>query len=116
MGYPKRIDSQSTRGDTYERVSWGVLGIEIILDNPMGIGILRKLPEQMRARGIDFSGNVYTHSGWIDLGLAFGIPKSFIDIRMFYNYLDSSIGETKNALPCFNSFYWYCHARQLSCW
>ena len=73
-GYPVRADGQSVRPNTYERVAWAVVGLQIIATDPVGTGIFRALPEQMRAKNIEFTSSAYTHSAWIDLGLAFGWP------------------------------------------
>lgn len=73
-GYPTRANGESVRPNTYERVAWGVVGFQLIGEHPLGTGIFRALPEQMRAKQIEFTSAVYTHSAWIDLGLAFGVP------------------------------------------
>ena len=73
-GYPKRADGSSVAGNTYERVSWGAVGLRLIADHPLGNGVLRALPSQMRQAGIEFNDAAYTHSAWIDLGLSYGWP------------------------------------------
>lgn len=73
-GYPKRADGSSVAGNTYERVSWAVVGIRLIADHPIGNGVLRDLPSQMRQGNITFNYASYTHSAWIDLGLSYGLP------------------------------------------
>lgn len=84
MGYPTHSDGRSVAGNTYERVAWASVGIQIILDHPIGSGVLRSLPDQMKLKNIDFKSASYTHSAWIDLGLAFGwlgillIPMCFV--------------------------------------
>jgi hypothetical protein len=73
LGFPKRDDGSSVAGNTYERVSWGVVGYKLILMEPLGSGVLRSFPDQVKKLVPEFSGGSYTHSGWIDLGLSFGI-------------------------------------------
>lgn len=73
-GYPKRSDGSSVAGNTYERVSWGVVGLRLIADQPFGNGLLRSLPSQMQQAGIEFNDSAYSHSAWIDLGLSYGWP------------------------------------------
>jgi hypothetical protein len=73
-GYPKRADGSSVAGNTYERVAWGVVGLRLIADQPLGNGVLRALPSQMQQAGIQFNDAAYTHSAWIDLGLSYGWP------------------------------------------
>lgn len=83
MGYPKREDGQIVRGNTYERVAFGTVGVHIILQNPMGSGIFRGLPQQTKFNNVDFAAYVYTHSAWIDLGLAFGLPGLLLMLMCF---------------------------------
>ena len=74
-GYPKREDGTVVAGNTYERVSWATVGLKLIADQPFGNGLFRSLPEQIKKLAPEFNfGIVYTHSAWIDLGLAFGFP------------------------------------------
>lgn len=73
-GYPKRTDGSYVAANTYERVSWGAVGLRIIFYQPLGNGLLRGLPSQMRQVGIEFNDAAYTHSAWIDLGLSYGWP------------------------------------------
>lgn len=79
LGYPKRDDGQTVTVNTYERVAWATAGSRAILQYPAGVGILAypfamhpKRPANMQsAAGIP---GIATHSGWVELGLAFGIP------------------------------------------
>lgn len=79
LGYPKRDDGQIVTSNTYERVAWATAGSRAIIENPLGVGVLSfplaihpnpppQMPIKPGALGIA------THSGWVDLGLAFGIP------------------------------------------
>lgn len=74
FGVPLRSGGTPVAGNTYERVSWGVVGLRLIELQPLGSGTLRSFPIQVRRLVPGFDGAPYTHSGWIDLGLAFGIP------------------------------------------
>jgi len=78
FGYPKHDDGETVKGNTYERVSWAVAGIRLLQSEPFGYGTLRSFPKQMKAMVPDFSGSPYTHSAWIDIGLAFGLPALFM--------------------------------------
>lgn len=79
MGYPKREDGQMVVPNTYERVAWATAGSRAILAYPQGVGVLAypfaKHPQALLeiVRGSDGAG-IATHSGWVELGLAFGIP------------------------------------------
>jgi hypothetical protein len=73
-GLPHRLDGSEVAENTYERVAWAVVGLQLIADYPLGNGLQRALPSQMSQGGIDFNRAAYTHSGWIDLGLSYGLP------------------------------------------
>jgi hypothetical protein len=78
FGFPKRDDGEMVKSNTYERVSWALAGVRLLQSEPFGYGILRSFPRQMKAMIPDFSGSPYTHSAWIDIGLAFGLPALFM--------------------------------------
>ena len=73
-GFPKNESGNVVAYNTYERVSWATAGIKSIPNHPYGVGILI-LPLGLAAQEL-FPGvrPISTHSGWIDLTLAFGIP------------------------------------------
>jgi hypothetical protein len=79
LGYPKRDDGQIVTPNTYERVAWATAGSRAIIQHPAGTGVLSypfamhpnrpaNMPTGQGASGIA------THSGWVELGLAFGVP------------------------------------------
>ncbi len=79
MGYPKREDGEMVTPNTYERVAWAAAGSRAIMAHPQGVGVLAypfakhpQAPKKMAVNG--GIPNIATHSGWVDLGLAFGIP------------------------------------------
>lgn len=71
---PKTESGRSVMGNNYERVAWAVVGIRLIGQHPLGAGVLY-IPFNKLLQ-IDYPGATpfATHSGWIDLGLSFGIP------------------------------------------
>lgn len=73
FGLPKRADGSPVAGNTYERVSWGLVGYRLIWAQPFGSGLLRSFPDQVKKLVPDFNSAAYTHSAWIDLGLSFGV-------------------------------------------
>lgn len=81
--YPKRPDGSSFAGNTYERVALATIGLRIVVDNPVGIGVARVLPYQMDQVGIDYKSAVYTNSAWIDLALNFEWP-SMLYLLLLY--------------------------------
>lgn len=69
---------------TYERVAWAAKGSELILSYPLGYGLLiNSFGSLAKLRWPEANLN-HSHSGWVDLGLAFGIPGLvFILISLF---------------------------------
>ena len=79
LGYPKREDGQTVALNTYERVAWATAGSKAILGYPAGAGVLSfpfaihpKRPPNMPTD--QSTSGIATHSGWVELGLAFGVP------------------------------------------
>ena len=79
MGYPKREDGQVVTTNTYERVAWATAGARAIMAYPQGVGLLahpfakHPLAPPKMAVSLNLPG-IATHSGWVELGLAFGAP------------------------------------------
>lgn len=82
LGYPERADGQPVTANTYERVAWATAGIVAITSYPVGVGVLSRpltMHPNVSARwtaGSTSSNvlNIATHSGWVELGLALGVP------------------------------------------
>ena len=79
MGYPKRDDGHIVTPNTYERVAWAVAGSRAIIAYPQGVGLLAypfaKHPDAPPKMVVSSNiPGIATHSGWVELGLAFGIP------------------------------------------
>jgi len=61
--------------NTYSRFAWGAVGVRLIGQYPLGYGSINQSFNQLQSYA-----NIYhvhagqVHSGWIDFGLAFGIP------------------------------------------
>ena len=79
MGYPKDDDGRVVTVNTYERVAWATAGSRAIIAYPQGVGILSypfaKHPNAPPKMEVSPSApGIATHSAWVELGLAFGIP------------------------------------------
>jgi len=79
MGYPNRDDGQMVVSNNYERVAWATAGLRAIIAYPKGVGVLShpfaRHPNVSSKNQINpISPRLATHSGWVELGLAFGIP------------------------------------------
>lgn len=73
-GFPKNESGNVVAYNTYERMAWATAGVKSLANHPYGVGILA-LPLGLAAQEL-FPGvkPLSTHSGWVDLALAFGIP------------------------------------------
>jgi hypothetical protein len=79
MGYPNRDDGQLVTINTYERVAWAIAGSRAIIAYPQGVGVLdypfSKHPNRPLNMGAGANNKgIATHSAWVELGLAFGLP------------------------------------------
>jgi hypothetical protein len=59
---------------TYERVAWFKEGIKLIPKYPLGFGLIEDSFQYLALKEWPDSDLKHTHSGWVDLALAFGIP------------------------------------------
>jgi hypothetical protein len=78
-GVPMNADGQVVAWNTYERFAWASKGILLIKDYPMGYGTLthQSFPALLKLEGIEIvcpMATCGTHSGWVDFGLAYGVP------------------------------------------
>jgi hypothetical protein len=80
MGYPKNSAGDSVTGNNYERIAWAVAGLRAISLYPQGVGLLvfpYSWHDNDYKNPLDNGPTlppISTHSGWIELGLAFGQP------------------------------------------
>ncbi|MEN9885351.1 MAG: hypothetical protein RLZZ420_2568, partial [Bacteroidota bacterium] len=60
---------------TYERTAWATAGLQYLSQNPLGAGLLGDSLRRIAAKnGVESQSLRFTHSGWIDLTLAIGVP------------------------------------------
>ena len=81
LGYPQSSPGVSVAANTYERISFAVAGITILApENSLGVGILAKPFGILLNAKYPNSGNYITstHSAWVELTLAFGLPALFL--------------------------------------
>ena len=61
--------------NTYSRFSWGAVGVRLISQYPLGYGSINQSFNKLQSyAGIYHEHRGQVHSGWIDFGLAFGVP------------------------------------------
>jgi hypothetical protein len=73
-GYPKTASGQPVYPNNYERAAWATAGIDSLLKNPLGYGMLEHSLGKVIKQSYPEANIRSSHSAWIDLGLAFGIP------------------------------------------
>jgi hypothetical protein len=79
LGYPLNSAGQIVTVNNYERIAWATAGARAIPQNPQGVGVLAypfaKHPNSAKIMLEDrLKPGIATHSGWVELGLAFGLP------------------------------------------
>lgn len=73
--FPKNSLGINVAGNTYERVAWATQGINLIAEYPLGYGsINRSFVGMLNHANVLQELESQTHSGWIDFGLAYGLP------------------------------------------
>lgn len=73
--YPLNNKGESVAVNTYSRVAWATVGLRLIWQYPLGYGSINHSFDGMQdLAGIEHGHKGQTHSGWVDYGLAFGIP------------------------------------------
>jgi hypothetical protein len=61
--------------NTYSRFAWGAVGVRLIGQYPLGYGSINQSFNQLQSYAkIYHEHGGQVHSGWIDFGLAFGVP------------------------------------------
>lgn len=82
LNYPVRASGEGVRGNTYVRFAWATMGLRLINQNPLGIGTnrepFRKILNEMFGVPMQGENPLSTHSGLIDLTLAYGAPFTFL--------------------------------------
>jgi hypothetical protein len=72
---PMNSEGSPVNSSTYHRVAWAVAGMHLIAEHPFGYGVIKNsFTGLLDASGISHGGLGQTHSGWVDFGLAFGLP------------------------------------------
>jgi hypothetical protein len=72
---PKNSAGEAGAPSTYYRAAWAAVGVWLISKNPYGYGSINdSFVGLQRISNIPNENDLQTHSGWIDFGLAFGIP------------------------------------------
>ncbi len=90
--FPKNSLGINVAGNTYERVAWAAQGINLITQYPLGYGsINRSFVGMLNHANIRQELESQTHSGWIDFGLAYGLPGLLILFTTFVSIVSRGI-------------------------
>jgi hypothetical protein len=73
-GYPMTASGEQVYPNNYERAAWAAAGIHSITQNPLGYGMLEHSLGKVIRKSYPEAMIRSSHSAWIDLGLAFGVP------------------------------------------
>jgi hypothetical protein len=74
FGLPKNEQGRSVALNTYQRVSWALVGIRLIPTQPVGGGVLAESFRRSLKQSFPEANPISTHSAWIEISLAFGLP------------------------------------------
>jgi hypothetical protein len=82
--FPIKTSGVMVSGNVYERMSWATAGVRLIKAYPLGYGsINRSFVGMLNHAKVEQDLDSQSHSGWIDFGLAFGIPGLLILLATF---------------------------------
>jgi hypothetical protein len=73
-GYPLNEDGVEVSGTNYDRIAWGVVGLRLLQQSPLGYGLAQDSFGYLVKRNWPDARLTQTHSGWLDLALGLGIP------------------------------------------
>ena len=74
QGYPNNELGSVVSTTNYLRLAWGKVGIKLIVQNPLGYGLIERSFGHLAKINWPDSNLHQSHSGWIDLALGLGIP------------------------------------------
>jgi hypothetical protein len=93
LGYPQTSLGKNVAPNTYERISWATASLTIFIpENLLGVGILSKPFGVLLNAKYPNSGNyiLSSHSAWVEVCLAFGIPAMFFVLGALISILIQS--------------------------
>ena len=91
MGYPATDGGRVVAGNTYERVAWAIVGMQLIPRHALGVGVLNKPFGRILQEQYPGALPSSTHSAWIELTLAFGIPGILLIVGCLLSLLFGAI-------------------------
>lgn len=73
-GYPNNEFGTMVSSTNYERIAWGKEGLLLLIQNPLGFGLIERSFGHLCKKVWPESVLHQSHSGWLDLALGIGIP------------------------------------------
>ena len=73
-GFPGDGFGKVSSGANYERIAWGKAGLILLVENPLGYGLIERSFGHLASVKWPESNLHQSHSGWLDLALGIGIP------------------------------------------
>lgn len=73
-GYPVNEYGQTPTDSNYSRLAWAIVGSRLLIDNPLGYGLMSLSFRSLGKEKWPDSDLSWTHSAWLDFGLGYGIP------------------------------------------
>lgn len=93
IGYPINSNGKTVSTTNYDRVAWGLVGTKLLVERPLGYGLIedsfgpivnRKWPESSPRLS-------HAHSGWLDLALGIGLPGIILVLSALFLALKQAI-------------------------
>ena len=76
--YPLNELGNPVNIQNYERIAWGLKGLDLIFKYPMGYGLMTTSFGQLLKKEFPDAGIALAHSGWIDFTLGYGLPGTLL--------------------------------------
>ena len=74
MGLPLAADGLPVEATAYERISWAIVAVKLIIEHPLGTSISKDAFRQLVEVQYGPTRTGHAHNGYLDLGLEAGVP------------------------------------------
>lgn len=105
-GYPQNELGNTVSNSNYERVAWGIIGLQLIKEYPLGYGLVeRSFGHLARSKWPD-SNLDQSHSGILDLTMGIGVPGVCILLAIYFLTIFKLIGRVCDRKPSLDNKLW----------
>jgi O-Antigen ligase len=80
---PINEKGENVSGTNYDRISWAIVAIRLLGDNPLGYGLVDRSFRHLSQKVWPESSLAQSHSGWLDFALGVGIPGVLLVLLAF---------------------------------